>query len=61
MLICRAPLTSAEIYKHPEYAHVAWDLPPTKEGKVAVAEDRGGPLQLSYELHGDGPRHLVVR
>ena len=56
-----APLTAAELIAHPEYKNVTWDLPPTKKGKVAVADGRGGPVQLAYEVHGRGPKCLVVR
>ena len=56
----RPPLTAAELVKHPEFEHVTWDLKPATKGKVAVAEGRGGPLQISYELHGNGPTKLVV-
>lgn len=56
----RPPLTAAELLKHPEYEHVTWDLKPAQKGKVAVAEGRGGPIQISYEVHGNGPTKLVV-
>lgn len=46
--------------KHPEFEHVTWDLKPAIKGKVAVADGRGGPIQISYELHGNGPTKLVV-
>lgn len=53
-------LSSEEILKHPEFAHVYWDLKPEKKERVDVASGRGGPLKLSYEIHGHGPRKLVV-
>ena len=56
----RAPLTAAEIVKHPEFRHVVWDLQPAKKGKATVAQGRGGPIQISYEIHGNGPTRLVV-
>jgi hypothetical protein len=55
-----APLTVDELQQHPEYNHTIWHLKPTKEGKVPVAKDRGGPINLAYEVHGSGDRHLVV-
>jgi hypothetical protein len=55
-----APLTVEELQQHPEYNHTIWDLKPTKKGKVPVAKDRGGPINLAYEVHGSGDRHLVV-
>ena len=56
----RAPLTAAEILKHPEFEHVVWDLRPAKKGKATVAQGRGGPIRISYEIHGNGPIRLVV-
>jgi hypothetical protein len=55
------PMTPDELIKHPEYEHTIWDLKPTKAGRVAVAQGRGGPLNIAYEVHGHGSIHLVVR
>lgn len=55
-----APLTAEELLKHPEYNFTIWDLKPESKGKVAVAKDRGGPINIAYEVHGHGDRHLVV-
>jgi hypothetical protein len=55
-----APMTAEELLKHPEYDHTIWDLKPEKKGKVSVAKDRGGPIDIAYEVHGHGDRHLVV-
>jgi hypothetical protein len=55
-----APLTVEKLEKHPEFPHTIWDLKPEKQGKVPVAKDRGGPLNIAYEVHGHGDRHLVV-
>jgi hypothetical protein len=55
-----APMTAEELQKHPEYEHTIWRLKPTQEGKVAVAKDRGGPINIAYEVHGHGERKLVV-
>lgn len=55
-----APLTIEELLEHPEYNHTVWHLKPEKQGKVAVANDRGGPINIAYEVHGHGDRHLVV-
>ena len=60
-MLLRAPLTAAEIVNHPEFKHVVWDLQPAKKGKARVAQGRGGPIEISYEIHGNGPTHLVVR
>ena len=56
----RPLLTAKELAKHPEYPHVVWDLKPTSKGSVPVAKGRGGPINISYEIHGHGPRLLVV-
>lgn len=53
-------LSVEEILKHPEFNHVNWDLKPEKREKVEVAKGRGGPFHLAYELHGRGPRKIVV-
>ena len=54
------PLTCAEILRHPAFQHVIHSLPPTKKDTLSVAKDRGGSFNISYEIHGIGPIHLVV-
>ena len=39
---------------------MTWPLKPAEKGKFAVAKGRGGPIQISYEIHGTGPTKLVV-
>jgi len=55
-------LSAAELKAHPEFQNLEWKLPPTKEGKCAVAGGRGGPFDLWYEVHGvaEGGIKLVV-
>ena len=53
-------MTAEELQKHPEYEHTIWKLKPDHQGKVAVAKDRGGPLDIAYEVHGHGDRKIVV-
>ncbi|PSN67758.1 alpha/beta-hydrolase [Corynespora cassiicola Philippines] len=53
------PMTADELVKHPEYNHLIWDLKPEKKGKLPVAKDRGGPINIAYEVHGRGDRHVV--
>jgi hypothetical protein len=53
-------LTAAEIYAHPEFGKVPWEGKPTEEGFVDVAQGRGGPISIAYEIHGTGPNKLVV-
>ena len=55
-----APLNSTELLAHPEFQHVIWQLEPRSKGALPVAADRGGPFDLYYELHGSGPKHIVV-
>lgn len=55
-----APMTAEELLQHPEYNHTIWDLQPEQQGKVPVANGRGGPINIAYEVHGHGPRHVVV-
>jgi hypothetical protein len=55
------PMTPDELQQHPEYNHIIWDLKPSQKGKIAVAKNRGGPINIAYEVHGHGNRHLVVR
>jgi hypothetical protein len=55
-----APMTAEQLQQHPEYNHTIWDLKPEKKGKVTVANGRGGPIDIAYEVHGSGDRHLVV-
>jgi hypothetical protein len=55
-----APMTAEQLQQHPEYKHTVWDLNPSKKGKVPVANGRGGPINLAYQVHGSGDRHLVV-
>lgn len=54
------PLRPAEIIQHPAFENVIYDLQPTKKGFVPVAIGRGGPFNIAYEVHGSGPKHLVV-
>jgi len=55
-----APLTVEQLQKHPEYEHTIWKLKPDHDGKVPVAKDRGGPINIAYEVHGHGDRKIVV-
>lgn len=53
--------TAEELKRHPEYPTVYWDLKPTKKGTLPVAECRGGPFNISWEIHGEGPKKILVR
>jgi hypothetical protein len=50
-----------ETLNHPAYPTTLWALEPTSQGKLAVAEGRGGPVGIAWEIHGEGPVKLVVR
>ncbi|KAF2865222.1 Alpha/Beta hydrolase protein [Massariosphaeria phaeospora] len=53
------PMTADELLQHPEYNHTIWDLKPERKETLPVAKDRGGPINIAFEVHGHGPRHLV--
>lgn len=49
-----------ETLNHPAYPSTVWDLQPDRKGKASVAKDRGGPVELAWELHGTGPIKMIV-
>ncbi|KAL2163340.1 hypothetical protein VTH06DRAFT_5397 [Thermothelomyces fergusii] len=51
--------TVAETLKHPAYPTATWNLEPDRKGLVPVAEGRGGPFNMSWEIHGEGPIKLM--
>ena len=53
-------MKAAELEAHPEFPYLTWDLKPNKKAKLAVAAKRGGPLNIAYEVHGNGPRKMIV-
>src|SRR5690606_682140 len=46
--------------KHPAYPTAMWNLEPDRKGLVPVAAGRGGPFNMSWEIHGVGPIKLIV-
>lgn len=50
----------AEILAHPAYPDTLWELTPTQKGRLPVAEGRGGPINIEWEVHGQGDIKLVV-
>ncbi|RCI07990.1 hypothetical protein L249_7836 [Ophiocordyceps polyrhachis-furcata BCC 54312] len=46
--------------KHPAFPGAVWNLEPTSSGKTRVGHDRGGPLQIAWEMHGSGPIKLCL-
>lgn len=57
----RNPFPSAEeTMKHPAYPGVIWNLEPQQKGILPCAKDRGGPIDISWEVHGTGPKKILV-
>ncbi|KAL2133810.1 hypothetical protein VTI74DRAFT_1616 [Chaetomium olivicolor] len=52
--------TVAETLKHPAFPTAIWNLEPDRKGLVPVAEGRGGPFNISWEIHGIGPIKLIL-
>lgn len=56
----KAPLpTVEETLKHPTFPDVLFNLKPTRSGVLPAAEGRGGPLNIAWEIHGEGPVQVV--
>ncbi|EFX05997.1 alpha beta hydrolase fold family [Grosmannia clavigera kw1407] len=51
--------TVEEVLKHPSYPDATFNLKPTSSGLLPVAEGRGGPLKIGWEIHGSGPIRMV--
>lgn len=49
-----------EVLAHPAFPDTIWNLTPTKSGRLPVAADRGGPINIEWEVHGTGDIKLVV-
>jgi hypothetical protein len=45
---------------HPAFPTSHWHLEPHQEGILPVAASRGGPIGISWEIHGEGPLKMVV-
>lgn len=54
------PLSAAEVQNYPEFPYITWDLKPNSMGKLSVAKNRGGPLDIAWEVHGKGENKMVV-
>jgi hypothetical protein len=48
------------VQAHPEFPYITWDLKPESKGKLSVAKTRGGPLDIAWEVHGEGEKKMVV-
>lgn len=53
--------TVRETHRHLPCPDAIWNLQPTRHGLLPVATRRGGPLKISWEIHGEGPIQIVVR
>lgn len=60
LVIRDRPLSAAEVEAHPEFPYITWDLKPKSQGKLSVAKNRGGPLDIAWEVHGEGENKMVV-
>ncbi|KAM0287027.1 hypothetical protein ACHAQH_000712 [Verticillium albo-atrum] len=52
--------SAEETLAHPAYPGAIWNLEPHQKGLLACAKDRGGPVNISWEIHGDGPRKIIL-
>lgn len=59
-MVCDRPLSAAEVQAHPEFPYITWNLKPKSQGKLSVAKNRGGPLDIAWEVHGEGENKMVV-
>lgn len=53
-------LTLREIETHPAFTHLIPDLKPATEDDLVVAKTRDGACSIRYEIHGTGPKKLVL-
>ncbi|XXH02961.1 hypothetical protein Hte_009351 [Hypoxylon texense] len=49
-----------EVTKSPAFPTATWQLEPHQSGLLPVAARRGGPVNISWEVHGDGPVKLIL-
>ncbi|KAF2972851.1 hypothetical protein GQX73_g850 [Xylaria multiplex] len=49
-----------EVVKTDAFPTAIWQLEPHREGMLPVAAGRGGPLNIHWEVHGDGPIKLIL-
>ncbi|KAK3937197.1 Alpha/Beta hydrolase protein [Diplogelasinospora grovesii] len=51
--------TVTEVLQHPAFPGIVWNLIPDRSGLLPVAEGRGGPFKISWEVHGEGPIKII--
>ncbi|KAI0378813.1 alpha/beta-hydrolase [Hypomontagnella monticulosa] len=49
-----------QVSKSPAFPTAIWKLQPHQSGLLPVAANRGGPLKISWEVHGEGPIKLIL-
>jgi hypothetical protein len=49
------------VLANPAYPETIWKLTPDQSGRLPVAANRGGPINIEWEVHGTGDIKLVVR
>ncbi|KAI1413076.1 alpha/beta-hydrolase [Hypoxylon sp. FL1857] len=49
-----------DVAKSPAFPTAMWRLEPHQSGLLPVAAGRGGPFNISWEVHGDGPVKLIL-
>lgn len=52
--------SAEETLNHPAFPTTVWNLVPDSKGVVAAAKGRGGPVNITWEIHGTGPTKLLV-
>ncbi|KAI0121140.1 Alpha/Beta hydrolase protein [Xylariales sp. AK1849] len=51
--------SAEDIKNDPAFPTAVWQLDPHQRGLLPVAADRGGPVDIDWEIHGDGPTKVV--
>ncbi|KAI0517096.1 Alpha/Beta hydrolase protein [Xylaria bambusicola] len=49
-----------EVVKTDAFPTAVWQLEPHRDGMLPVAAGRGGPFNIHWEVHGEGPVKLVL-
>ncbi|KAK8014627.1 alpha/beta-hydrolase [Apiospora arundinis] len=52
--------TIAQITRHPAFKTAVWKLRPHQSGLLPVGATRGGPYNISWEIHGNGPIKVML-
>ncbi|KAI1100835.1 alpha/beta-hydrolase [Jackrogersella minutella] len=49
-----------DVAQSPAFPTAMWQLVPHQSGLLPVGAGRGGPVDISWEVHGDGPVKLIL-